>query len=157
MMNLRQQTGVTFIELIITILVIGIAVAGILQVMNINAGSSADPMIRHQAIAISEAYLDEILAKKFTDPDADGEATRNLFDDVDDYNNLVDTQVRDQGDAMNPNGRIIVGLENYAVAVAVVPEMLGPGAAQVNALRVTVTVTPPGGPDIVVTGYRTNI
>lgn len=152
-----RQGGVSLVELIITILVIGIAVTGILQVITSNTGHSADPMIQHQAIAVAEAYLDEILAKQFTDPDADGEASRHLFDDVDDYNNLIDTQVRDQGDATNPNGRIITGLEGYAVTVVVTADTLGPVAAPVNALRVTVTVTPPDGPDIVMTGYRTNI
>lgn len=155
MKQLHNQHGVTFVELIISIIVIGIAVTGVLQVMTINTHSSADPMLRHQAIAIAESYLDEILAKAFTDPDADGEASRYLFDDVDDYNGLPDSVVRDQGNAANPNGRAIAGLDNYAVNVNVVAEMLGPVGAQVNALRVTVSVTPPDGPDIVLAGYRT--
>lgn len=152
----RYQSGVTFVELIISIIVIGIAITGVLQVMNMNAGTSADPMVRHQAIAIAEAYLDEILAKEFADPDTDGEASRHLFDDVDDYNDLIDTQVRDQGDTANPDGRIITALSNYTVDVNVVSEMLGPATVQVSALRVTVTVTPPDGPDIVLSGYRAN-
>jgi MSHA pilin protein MshD len=151
MMHLfRQQAGVTFVELVISIVVIGIAATGILQVMTINTASSADPMIRHQAIAIAEAYLDEILAKNFTDPGGPAETGRADYDDVQDYDGLSDTGARDQGD------NAISGLGNYDVGVTVTNEALGPGAAPVNALRVTVTVTPPDGPDIVLSGYRAN-
>jgi MSHA pilin protein MshD len=154
----HRQLGVTFIELIISIVVIGIGVTGILQVMTLNTGSSADPMIRHQAIAIAEAYLDEILAKAFDDPSGGEtggaeEASRVDYDDVQDYNDLPDTVVRNQ------NNVAITGLNNYTVTVSITSEALGPGGAQVDAVnsrRVTVTVNTPDNNDVTVSGYRTN-
>ena len=150
---LQKQSGATFVELIISILVIGIAVTGILQVMTINTGHSADPMIRHQAIAITEAYLDEILAKEFVDPDAmpSVEASRDLYDDINDYAGINNASVQDQ------NGNPVAGLNGYMVTVTITPEALGPGAAPVamgDASRVTVTVNTPDNVNITVSGYK---
>ena len=160
----RNSHGVTLVELVVSIVVIGVAVAGVLAVMVRNTQSSADPMVQHQATAIAEAYLEEILTKEFTDPDSTevGE-TRPTFDDVDDYHNLANSGCLNTtaacpvlgSCACDQNGNPIDGLNGYTVNVVVVGEALnGIGAA--NAFRVTVTVTPPQGGDIVVSSYRTN-
>jgi len=82
----NKEAGVTLIELIISMVIISIALTGILTVMNLTVSHSADPVIQHQAVAIAESYLEEILLQSYADPDAaDGEASRSLFDDVDDY------------------------------------------------------------------------
>ena len=153
MASLRQQRGTTFVELIITILIIGIAVTGILQVMTINTGSSADPMIRHQGIAIAEAYLDEILAKDFADPGGPAETGRADFDDINDYVVINNSPVQDQ------NGNNIAGLNNYSVTVTITPEAFGAAGAQVpvaDSRRITVTVNTPDNNNIAVSGYRAN-
>lgn len=144
------QRGVTLVELIISIVIISVGLAGIIVVINRNVLSSADPMVQHQAVAIAEAYLEEILAKEFNDPDGTnvGE-TRATFDNVADYNGLPDNVVRDQ------SGNAIAGLGQYTVTAQVVNQDLsGTGAA--NALLVTVTVTGPGNINFVLSGYRTN-
>ena len=161
MISFKPQLGTTFIELIITIIVIGIGISGILLVMNQNISTSSDPLIQHQAIAIAEAYLDEIQAKPFVDPDGvDGELTRNLFDDIDDYNSaVVDGVPRDQGDAITPNGNVIAGLNGYTVNVNVVNEAIGPAGNQtpaVAAYRITVAVSTPTGSIVQLSAYRTN-
>ena len=52
-------------------------------------------MVMSQAVAIAEAYLEEISLKSFADPDGvDGEAARVAFDDVNDYDGLVDDGAR---------------------------------------------------------------
>lgn len=149
-----QQQGTTLIELIISIVVIGIALAGILLVMNQNIGTSSNPVIQHQAIAIAEAYLEEILEKPFSDPQApDGETSRNLYDDIDDYNAIVSQIPRDQ------NGNAIAGLGNYLVTVNVVNEAIGPVGKQApsgQAFRITVSVQTPTNSTIQISGYRTN-
>ena len=75
-----------------------------LGVLSSTVGRSADAMVMSQAVAIAEAYLEEISLKAFADPDGvDGETTRAAFDDVDDYNGLVDNGARDQfGTALVP-------------------------------------------------------
>ena len=141
--------GVTLVELIVSIVIIGASLAGILMVILRNTGASADPMIWHQSVAIAEAYLEEILTKNFT---ADGvEASRDLYDDVMDYNGINETPPRDQ------NGTAIAALAGYTVNVQVISEPLGnPVIAAANVWRVQVTVTPPAGDNIVISGYRTN-
>jgi len=65
-MHRSRQRGVNFIELIIFIVIVGVAVAGILLVMNNTTQRSADPQVRKQALQIAEALLEEIELAKFT-------------------------------------------------------------------------------------------
>jgi MSHA pilin protein MshD len=143
----HRSRGVTLVELIISIVVIGVALAGVLVVIVRNAQTSADPMIWHQSVAIGEAYLEEVLTRNFT---ANGvEASRGLYDDVFDYNGVTDSPPRDQA------GTAIAALAGYTVTVAVTAaDLNGTGAA--NAALVQVTVTPPAGGAITLSGYRTN-
>jgi MSHA pilin protein MshD len=147
-----RSTGVTLVELIISIVVIGVALAGVLLVIVRNTQASADPMIWHQAVAIAEAYLEEILTKEFADPGGPPIEGRATYDNVADYNGLTDNGARDQTNTP------IAGLEAYTVNVQVVAVAAGelPGVAPADALRVQVTVTPPHGGAITISGYRTN-
>jgi MSHA pilin protein MshD len=75
--SLRQR-GVTMIELILFIVIVGVAVGGILTVMNLTSRGSADPVRRKQALIIAEGLLEEVELAKFSycdpaDPDADNE------------------------------------------------------------------------------------
>jgi len=147
---LKQQRGVTLVELLVSIVIVSIAASGVLGVLSMTTAASADPMIRHQAAAIAEAYLEEIMLKPITDPDgADGEASRANFDDLDDYDGLTDVGARDQF------GAPIAGLANYSVGVAVSPSAGLPSVPVADALRVDVVVS--NGVDInfVLSGYRT--
>ena len=56
----RRQAGLSLIELVMFIVIVGVAVAGVLSVMNVTTRHSADPMIRKQAQAIAESLLEEI-------------------------------------------------------------------------------------------------
>jgi len=144
-----RARGVTLVELIVSIVVIGVALAGVMVVIVRNTIASADPLIWHQAVIVGEAYLEEILTKNFT---ADGvEGSRDLYDDVMDYNGLTDSPPRDQ------NGTAIAALAGYSVNVQVATEALNDiTLASGNAVRAQVTVTMPTGSDVVVSGYRTN-
>lgn len=141
--------GVTLVELVVAIVVIGTALAGITVVFVRNTSASADPMIWHQATAIAEAYLEEALTKEFTDPDGSNAGeTRASYDDVADYN-FTDSGARDQ------NGSLINGLGGYNVQIQATAASLN-GIASTDAFLVTVTVTTPYGGNVVVSGYRTN-
>jgi len=61
----RHQSGVTLIELIISMVIISISLTGIFTVMNLTVSHSADPVIYHQAISIAEACIEEILLKPY--------------------------------------------------------------------------------------------
>lgn len=140
----RYQQGFSLIELVISIVIIGIAVMGVLLVMNKTTQHSADPMIQHQAVAIAEAYLEEVLTKSYTAQPGTG--SRANFDDVDDYLTLPDSVVRDQF------GVAIAGLGSYNVTVAVTNEVLSGQTTK----RVDVRVVNGTLADITLTGYRTN-
>jgi MSHA pilin protein MshD len=118
------------------------------MVMNYTTQKSADPVLLHQAIAIAEAYMEEISLKSFADPDGLPEVGRANFDDVSDYNSLPDTAVRDQ------TGTAIAGLGSYSVAVVVDAQNFGATGNQESGLRIRVTVTDPAGEDLTLTGYR---
>lgn len=164
-MQSRYYTyGTTLVELIITIVIVSAALAGVLMVINLNTRSSADPMIHHQTIAIAEAYLEEILTKEFTDPDGTNAGeTRATYDNVADYHNLANNGCLTTtaacptlgSCACTQNGDPIDGLQGYTVGVQVTSEALGSiGAASV--WRVEVTVTPSRGDAIAISSYRTN-
>ena len=66
-----RQSGFTFIELIMFVVIVSIGVAGILSVFYVTTQKSADPAARKQLIAIAEAMLEEVELMPFTcrDPD----------------------------------------------------------------------------------------
>lgn len=61
-----RQRGVTMIELILFIMIIGVALAAILAVMNFTTQRSADPVRRKQALMLAEALLEEVELAKFS-------------------------------------------------------------------------------------------
>lgn len=61
-----RQRGVTLIELIMFIVIIGAALAGLLQVLNFTTKGSADPVRQKQALMIAEGLLEEVRLAGFT-------------------------------------------------------------------------------------------
>jgi len=129
------QAGFTLVELLLFIVIMGIAVAGVLLAYDFAARGSADPVVRKQALAIAESLLQEIQQMPFTycDPDdpavstatsAAGCATPEApgpegetrhgpslpFDNVNDYDQFSMNPIRDIG------GSAITGLALYTAA-----------------------------------------
>lgn len=79
----RAQRGVTLIELVLFIVIVGVAVAAILGVMSLTASNSADPQLRKQALAIAEGMLEEIEGARFLfcEPRYDVAETAKKVDD----------------------------------------------------------------------------
>ena len=181
-MSTTDQRGLSLIELLVFIVVVGIAVTGVLSVYSLNARSSADPMVQKQALAIAESLLEEVLAKPYTycDPDDDAVETAlssadcatpevmgpetaqgetryaNLtpYDNVNDYNGFSMNGIDDL------TGAAIAGLAGYTASVQVQPIANFNGILPVvpghnETLLVTVTVTAPGNHSVSLSGYRT--
>ena len=166
-----RQRGLTLIELIMFIIIVGVGLAGVLTVFNVTARSSADPVVRKQALAIAEAMLEEILSKSYENDAADPgntsttlgctpntnptcvantPAQRSRYNDVDDYNGW------NQNGVFDLNGAALAGLANYRVVVAVAaPAAFGVAGSQVTGKQVTVTVTG-GAESVALTGFRAN-
>ena len=148
---MRRQSAFTLIEIIITIVVVGIAATALLSVFASMVRGSVDPMIQQQATTIAEAYMEEIMLRAYDDPQvaesggAEGE-TRPPYDDVQDYNSLGTTQVRDQ------NNNPIAALSDYQVTVTVSGAVLN----TVNAMQIDVSVSHPAIDTIVLSAFRTD-
>ena len=167
----RPQRGFTLLEVLVTIIVIAIAATAIMGVFTGTIRSSANPLIQQQAVAIAEAYMEEILLKQFCHdapqpmtvlpppflPPCTGESggaeegARADFNDVQDYDGLT-------GPAADQNGNGITGLENYTVSVSVNAANFGTAILQGsgNAMRVDVTVSHAAIDDIQLSGFRAN-
>lgn len=125
-----RQRGMTLVELVITIVIIGIAAAAMFSAMAAITGRSADPMLRQQSLALAEAYLESISARAYAD---------------------LPTAVQPAQAARDINGNPI--LPGYLVAVAI---NTGATLDNVQATRISVTVTDPTGQALQLDGYRTN-
>lgn len=172
----RRSGGVTLLELIVFIVIVGIGMAGIFAVYNTIIAASADPQVRKQVLAIAESLLEEIQLMPFTycDPDdanaatatsaagcatlsesgvgAEGSESRYSsvipFDNVNDFHGFNMSGIRTMDDVA------VAGLEGYQATVSVVQAGLGPGTPSdlhdeipgAAALRIAVTVTGPGSP-----------
>jgi MSHA pilin protein MshD len=143
--------GYTLIELIVAVTIVAIAATTILGVMGAVGSRSADAMLQQQAIAIAQAYLDEIEQRWVVDPNGTPPNTgRGSWDLVDQYNNLNDAGAHDQF------GNAIPGLGAYTVTVNVAQSSALPGISGTNARRIDVTVTTPPNVTVTLSGYRTN-
>lgn len=145
-----RHCGFTLIELIVAVTVVGIAAATIMGAIAAAASRSADPMLQQQAIAIAQAYLDEIGQRWVVDPNGTPPNTgRGSWDLVDQYNGLVDVGAKDQF------GNAIAALSAYTVNVSVSQTSALPGIAAAAARRIDVTVTNGPAVNVTLSGYRT--
>lgn len=67
----RPQSGMSLIEVVVFIVVLGLALAGILILYSQATRASVDPLVRKQTLAIASSLLEEIELRPFTycDPD----------------------------------------------------------------------------------------
>jgi MSHA pilin protein MshD len=125
---MTRQRGISLIELIMFIVIVSIALAGILLGINQITGHSADTMLRKQALTAAESLLEEIEAQTFLN---------------------IQTQVN------SVNGMSIPELTGYNVTASLDNTSGWGGITGASAVIITVTVTDPAGNPIVATGYRT--
>jgi MSHA pilin protein MshD len=175
----RRQRGISLIELIMFIIIVGVAVTGILSVMTTTTKASVDPMRRKQAIAIAESLLEEIQNQPFTycDPDdpaaatatsiagcatvegigVEGAETRysatTRFDNVSDYHNFSMAGIS------TIDNTALGLLAGYTATVTVTQQGFaasggGAAVAATESLRIDVNVVSGGDVDVTLTGYR---
>ena len=152
-MNKEAQSGFTLIELIIFIVVVGAGLAGILSVMTNTVKSSADPMVRKQAVALAESLMEEIMLKDYAAGGYSG-ADRAQFDDVSDYNGYTTSGGIKEVFNMSSGtvGAVMPGLSLYNYSPPVeVNSTATIGSVSVKSIKVY--VTGPGG-TISITSYR---
>lgn len=168
----RRLHGFTLIELIMFIIVVGAALAGVLTVFNVTIRHSGDPLIRKQALAIAEAVLEEVMLQPFTwcDPDDANAATATSYAGCSVAQNTVTAKAGETRGSAVPldnvfdyNGEAIStniaggGPALYVANVMVAPAALsgvGDASATSDALLITVSVNS-GSENIQLQGYRT--
>ena len=161
--NWRPSPGFTLIELVIMIVVLSVGLLGILSVINYTTSHSADPMIQICSVELGQRYLDEILPMRFNENSGNGGTprcsssdtgsvactaigaegeSRSEYDDVDDFNGLVETPT---------------GYTGYSVSVAVVAAGGADGMpANPHTLLIEVSVSDPVGSNMRFSSYRLN-
>lgn len=154
----NRQHGLTLIELVVFIVIVSAALSGVLITFNTVVRGSADPLVSRQLQAIAEAMLEEVLLQGFVDPDGSAlEASRNLYDNVDDYNGY-------DSDTFAPTGikyaddSSVAGLADYRVRVAVTAPAAAWGSTNtvpVASVRLVTVTASRGGQTFVLSGYRT--
>ena len=107
MFKRANQSGLTLIELVISIVVLAIVVIGVLSALGTLIGRSADPMVRQQSIAVAQAYLEEIQSMAFGLPGGGcpavpGSGSRADFNNICHYHNLSDSGAVDQNGNISP-------------------------------------------------------
>ena len=158
------QRGFTLIELVMMIIVLSVALMGVLGAISYSTSHSADPMIQIRSIELGQRYLDEILPMRFNENSGSGGIprcssadtgaavcaaigvdageTRANFDDVDDFNGLLE---------------VPAGYAGFTVSVNVTAAGGEAGMpANPHTLRIDVTVTNPIGDSMAFSAYRVN-
>lgn len=175
-MNYSHHNGVTLIELVIAIVVIGIGLAALLATIINMTARSADPVVQQQAVAIAQSYMEEILSQPFCDPNdfsincstdcvasacgacsgstapGGGAEVRASYDDVCDYNSINNEPASDI------NGPI-ASLSAYTVNVTVDDtgvDLNGLLSNSGQVVRIDVDVTHNNGLTTTLSGYKTN-
>ena len=156
-----KQSGITLIELVVTIVILGVALVSLSGVIGGGASRNSDIAVQIRATALAQAYLDEILGKRYDENTRNGgippcqatgtgppprqctaeasfgveggESTRARLDDVDDYHGM------DQGDGQtlplqDAQGNTRTGYENFRVRVVVRYIEVGGEEADLNSV-----------------------
>lgn len=140
--------GMSLIELVIAIVILGVGVAGVLAAFQQATRASADPLVHKQMLAIAEQMLEETMLRSYA-PQPNGAmpsnaCARDTFNDLGDYHGYSSTGICDLA------GNAIDELAGYTVAVSVAAEAALDG---VPLRRIEVSVTH-GGEALTLTSYR---
>lgn len=161
---IRRPAGATLVELVITIVIIGVAVAGVAGAFATIVGRSADPLDQSRAVALAQLYMDEILTKPFDhntpaggippysggcNIGAESGETRATFNDVDDYHGI------NQEQPTSPLG-LLAGYGSFRVSVTVTCAGTELGLAAAAAKRIALTIVTPSAQSYVFSAYRVN-
>lgn len=90
----RSQRGITLVETVIAVLVLGIAVPPLVTLFGEVSHQTVDDSYQRIALVYAESMLEEVVSKQFEDPNESTgsfgteEGLRGDFDDIDDYDSL---------------------------------------------------------------------
>jgi len=178
----RRFRGVTLIELIVFIVIVGVAMAGLFAAFNTVTAASADPQVRKQVLAIAESLMEEVQLMPFTycDPDDANAATASgtggcavaannedlvmgpegaetRYSTTSRFDNVSDYHGFSMASGIQDiENNTISGLGSYSASIAITRAGTALGlAANEDALKISIQVTGPGSVSMTLDGYRT--
>ena len=162
--RIRQRAGFTLIELIIFIIVLGVATTGLFAALNRGNIASVEPIYQVRALELAQAQLDEIFGKRYDEASPNGgfppcdsgeagaaactgalgpeEGSAADYDDVDDYAGYSPV--------------LVAPYSGFTLDVAVQYAGADIGLANTQAKYISVIVTPSIGEPVEVGAYRGN-
>jgi len=158
-----RQQGVTLVELVISIVILGIALVAIVSAISTSVSRGSNVLLQSRMIELSQAYMDEILGKRFDEDTPIGgfppvtscnisteEASRAEYDDVDDYDAIANEAPTSQtsSDFSDYTG--------YEVTVTVSCGGVDIGVTNTRAKRITLLISDPQGQSMTFTAYKGN-
>lgn len=172
-----RQRGVTLIEMIMFLVIVGIALTALIGVMTLTTRQSADPVRRKQALILAEGLLEEVERASFSycdpaDPNAatagsskdcaipeawdqagnEPAASGRPFDNVNDYvsnpKNVVTPKAAfDVGGKLSDANGNALALAGYSATVTIAPVAFGPAGATVGVANPGAGVSTPSTAD----------
>jgi MSHA pilin protein MshD len=180
--NKNTSRGFTLIEIIVTIVFISIAMVGVLTAYTQAMKTSSDPLQQIRAVELGQAYIDEIINKKFDEKSAQGGIPRcgstdtgqvacttsgNFGPDLHPITGVTETRAIfndvddftgiDETPPKDPLGVDRFGYDSYRAQISVVhagTELTG--LNNVDAKRIDIIITTPKGDDFSFSAYRVN-
>ncbi|MFV1982854.1 MAG: prepilin-type N-terminal cleavage/methylation domain-containing protein [Thiohalomonadales bacterium] len=172
----KAASGFTLIEIVIVIVFISIAMVGVLSAYTNAMRNSAAPMHQIRAIKLAQAYMEEILNKRFDEASgqgglprcgssdtgslactsvgsfgADSGETRSLYDDVDDFHGI------NEQPPIDSLGNVRTDYDNYRTEISV--SYAGNELSSLNnvdAKRINIIITTASGTSFNFSAYRVN-
>lgn len=165
---MHVQRGATLVELVITIVVISVAIAGVVGAFALITGRSTDPLNQIRAVALAQRYMDEILARPFDEAapagqrygggcrkTVDASRDRDAYRDVDDFD-AINAETPSEYWLASPGA--VDGYEQFAVTVNVdcVADPSAELGTSVEAKRIEILIDDPSDNQYVFSAYRVN-
>lgn len=145
---MRSERGLTLVELIVAIVVLGVGLAGVLVAFQRTAVGSGSALVQQQLLAIAEGLLEEAQSRPFASVAGTGSGgcARDGFNDIDDYNGYATSER-----ICAIDGSEVATLAGYSVSVTV---SAGTLAGVASAKRIQVTASSRSD-SLTLTGWRT--
>lgn len=164
------QRGATLVELVMTIVIISVAIAGVVGAFALISGRSADALNETRAVELAQLYLDEVMSKKYDDQtppggvDGNGNPytgadrcgvsdegqSRTEYDDVDDYDSINGPPTS------KVDNTALSGYSGYTVAIDVVCAGADLSVSNNDVKRIDMTISSPGGGSFIFSAYKAN-
>lgn len=159
------EQGFSLLEVLASIVVLSLIFAGFVSVYSTVLKHGSDAELHSQAVSIASAYMDEVLAQNYRDPDSGllcgaPEGSRPAFDNVCDYDQIPQNGCTSTSSACpvigscacDRQGSPVNGLLAFAVAIDVSPVTLSGGTG----VQVSVAVNHSGlaGNGVILQAFR---